>query len=387
MNDQIYLDYAATTPIDPRVSGYMLECMSEFGNPASSSHSFGAKAQVLVDHAAQDVAELISATAEELVWTSGATESNNLAIAGAAQFHRMRGEHIVTTSIEHKSVLACCEWLISQGFEVSYVAPDKFGQIDPYAVAAAIRPDTSVVSVMHANNETGVIQDVGTIGSICRDHDVIFHVDAAQSFGKLPISVREQNIDLLSVNAHKACGPKGIGALYMNSERIRRVTPILHGGVQQRGLRPGTLPVHQIAGIGAAAHILADEMTAEVARIQAQRDRLWAGIREIPGVLLNGAEDNRLCSILNVSVGYVEGESLLYSLADLAVSSGSACNSAVDEPSYVLRSLGRSDQLAEASIRFSLGRFTTDGEVRQAIRSFRLAVSHLHSLSPLIEDL
>ena len=387
MNDQIYLDYAATTPIDPRVSGYMLECMSEFGNPASSSHSFGAKAQVLVDHAAQDVAELISATAEELVWTSGATESNNLAIAGAAQFHRMRGEHIVTTSIEHKSVLACCEWLISQGFEVSYVAPDKFGQIDPYAVAAAIRPDTSVVSVMHANNETGVIQDVGTIGSICRDHDVIFHVDAAQSFGKLPISVREQNIDLLSVNAHKACGPKGIGALYMNSERIRRVTTILHGGVQQRGLRPGTLPVHQIAGIGAAAHILADEMTAEVARIQAQRDRLWAGIREIPGVLLNGAEDNRLCSILNVSVGYVEGESLLYSLADLAVSSGSACNSAVDEPSYVLRSLGRSDQLAEASIRFSLGRFTTDGEVRQAIRSFRLAVSHLHSLSPLIEDL
>lgn len=387
MNDQIYLDYAATTPIDPRVSGYMLECMSEFGNPASSSHSFGAKAQVLVDHAAQDVAELISATAEELVWTSGATESNNLAIAGAAQFHRMRGEHIVTTSIEHKSVLACCEWLISQGFEVSYVAPDKFGQIDPYAVAAAIRPDTSVVSVMHANNETGVIQDVGTIGSICRDHDVIFHVDAAQSFGKLPISVREQNIDLLSVNAHKACGPKGIGALYMNSERIRRVTPILHGGVQQRGLRPGTLPVHQIAGIGAAAHILADEMTAEVARIQAQRDRLWAGIREIPGVLLNGAEDNRLCSILNVSVGYVEGESLLYSLADLAVSSGSACNSAVDEPSYVLRSLGRSDQLAEASIRFSLGRFTTDGEVRQSIRSFRLAVSHLHSLSPLIEDL
>ena len=387
MNDQIYLDYAATTPIDPRVSGYMLECMSEFGNPASSSHSFGAKAQVLVDHAAQDVAELISATAEELVWTSGATESNNLAIAGAAQFHRMRGEHIVTTSIEHKSVLACCEWLISQGFEVSYVAPDKFGQIDPYAVAAAIRPDTSVVSVMHANNETGVIQDVGTIGSICRDHDVIFHVDAAQSFGKLPISVREQNIDLLSVNAHKACGPKGIGALYMNSERIRRVTPILHGGVQQRGLRPGTLPVHQIAGIGAAAHILADEMTAEVARIQAQRDRLWAGIREIPGVLLNGAEVNRLCSILNVSVGYVEGESLLYSLADLAVSSGSACNSAVDEPSYVLRSLGRSDQLAEASIRFSLGRFTTDGEVRQAIRSFRLAVSHLHSLSPLIEDL
>ena len=387
MNDQIYLDYAATTPIDPRVSGYMLECMSEFGNPASSSHSFGAKAQVLVDHAAQDVAELISATAEELVWTSGATESNNLAIAGAAQFHRMRGEHIVTTSIEHKSVLACCDWLISQGFEVSYVAPDKFGQIDPYAVAAAIRPDTSVVSVMHANNETGVIQDVGTIGSICRDHDVIFHVDAAQSFGKLPISVREQNIDLLSVNAHKACGPKGIGALYMNSERIRRVTPILHGGVQQRGLRPGTLPVHQIAGIGAAAHILADEMTAEVARIQAQRDRLWAGIREIPGVLLNGAEVNRLCSILNVSVGYVEGESLLYSLADLAVSSGSACNSAVDEPSYVLRSLGRSDQLAEASIRFSLGRFTTDGEVRQAIRSFRLAVSHLHSLSPLIEDL
>jgi len=387
MTDQIYLDYAATTPIDPRVSGYMLECMSEFGNPASSSHSFGAKAQVLVDHAAQDVAELISATAEELVWTSGATESNNLAIAGAAQFHRMRGEHIVTTSIEHKSVLACCDWLISQGFEVSYVAPDKFGQIDPYAVAAAIRPDTSVVSVMHANNETGVIQDVGTIGSICRDHDVIFHVDAAQSFGKLPISVREQNIDLLSVNAHKACGPKGIGALYMNSERIRRVTPILHGGVQQRGLRPGTLPVHQIAGIGAAAHILADEMTAEVARIQAQRDRLWAGIREIPGVLLNGAEDNRLCSILNVSVGYVEGESLLYSLADLAVSSGSACNSAVDEPSYVLRSLGRSDQLAEASIRFSLGRFTTDGEVRQAIRSFRLAVSHLHSLSPLIEDL
>ena len=387
MTDQIYLDYAATTPIDPRVSGYMLECMSEFGNPASSSHSFGAQAQVLVDHAAEDVAELIHATPEELVWTSGATESNNLAIAGAAQFRRMRGQHIVTTSIEHKSVLACCDWLISQGFEVSYIAPDEFGQIDPYAVAAAIRPDTSVVSVMHANNETGVIQDVGKIGGICRDHDVIFHVDAAQSFGKLPINVREQNIDLLSVNAHKACGPKGIGALYMNSERIRRVTPILHGGAQQRGLRPGTLPVHQIAGIGAAANILADEMTAEVARIQAQRDRLWAGIREIPGVLLNGAEDNRLCSILNVSVRYVEGESLLYSLADLAVSSGSACNSAVDEPSYVLRSLGRSDQLAEASIRFSLGRFTTDGEVRQAIRSFRLAVSHLHSLSPLVEDL
>ena len=387
MNDQVYLDYAATTPIDPRVSGYLLECMSEFGNPASRSHSFGARAQALVDLAANDVAELIHATPEELVWTSGATESNNLAIAGAAQFRRMRGQHIVTTSIEHKAVLACCEWLVTQGFEVSYVAPDEFGQINPDAIAAAIRSDTSVVSVMHANNETGVIQDVGAIGAICRDRDVIFHVDAAQSFGKLPINVREQYIDLLSVNAHKACGPKGIGALYMNSERIRRVTPMLHGGVQQRGLRPGTLPVHQIAGMGAAANILSDEMTVEVARIQSQRDRLWAGIRDVPGLLLNGAEDNRLCSILNVSVADVEGESLLYSLADLAVSSGSACNSTVDEPSYVLRSLGRSDQLAEASIRFSLGRFTTDSEVRQAIRSFRLAVSHLHSLSPLVEDL
>jgi cysteine desulfurase len=382
MNDPVYLDYAATTPVDPRVSAYMFECIGEFGNPASRMHQYGRRAQQIIEQAADNVATLINCAPEEIIWTSGATESDNLAIAGAANFRRMRGQHIVTTAIEHKAVLECCGWLAGQGFEISYVQPDELGVVDPAAIAAALRPDTVLVSVMHANNETGVIQDVAAIGRLCRNADVLFHVDAAQSFGKLLIDVRDQCIDLLSVNAHKACGPKGIGALYLNSDRIRRVTPLLHGGGQQRGIRPGTLPVHQIAGLGATASILSEQMGAEVPRIQSQRDRLWAGIRDLPGLLLNGAEDSRLCSVVNVSVAGVEGESLIYALSDLAVSSGSACNSATDEPSYVLRSLGRSDLLAEASIRFSLGRFTTNDDIAQAIRSFRLAVSYLRSLAP-----
>ena len=380
----VYLDYAATTPVDPRVRDRMVGCLDQdvgFGNPASATHVYGEHAEVAVNQAASEVALLINANPDELVWTSGATESDNLAIMGAARFRSMKGRHIVTLATEHKAVLESCAQLESEGFTVTYLRPDPTGLLAPEVLAEALRPDTILVSIMHANNEIGVVQDIAALGAICRQHDVLFHVDAAQSAGKLPIDVRAQQIDLLSLNAHKACGPKGIGALYLNHERIRRVEPLLFGGGQQRGVRPGTLAVHQIVGMGEAFHILHDEMGAEVQRVALLRDQLWQGIGSLPGVMLNGHPEQRLCSILNVSVAGVEGESLLFALDALAVSSGSACNSASGEPSYVLRSLGLSDQQAEASIRFSLGRYTTEAEIDQAVDSFTAAVGYLQALS------
>lgn len=385
MKHPVYLDYAATTPLDPRIRESMLECMDAeycFGNPSSTTHVYGAQAARQVERAANAVADLLNADAGEIIWTSGATESNNLALIGAARFRAMHGRHIVTTAIEHKSVLASCRWLETQGYELTYVEPDAMGIVAPEVIAGALRTDTSIVSVMHANNETGVVQDVDAIGALCRARDIIFHVDAAQSLGKLPLDVKAQQIDMLSVNAHKACGPKGVGALYLNAERIRRVEPLLHGGGQQRGIRPGTLAVHQIVGMGATLHLLREEMADEVLRIQALRDRLWAGIRPIDGVILNGDPFRRICSILNVSVAGLEGESLRFALTDLAISGGSACNSASGEPSYVLRSLGRDPQLSEASVRFSLGRFSTETDVDHAVSCFSTAVAWLRSLLP-----
>jgi cysteine desulfurase len=383
----IYLDYAATTPLDPRVRDCMVTLMDNseyFGNPSSSTHVYGERAAAAVEQAAQQVAGLINAAPSELIWTSGATESDNLAIMGAARFRRIKGQHIVTAATEHKAVLESCRQLEQEGFDVTYLQPDEQGIIAPPAVAEALRKETILVSIMHANNETGVVQDVAAIGAICRAHDVLFHVDAAQSIGKLQVDVAAQQIDLLSLNAHKACGPKGVGALYLNPERIKRVAPLLFGGGQQHGIRPGTLAVHQIAGMGATLEILAAEMDAEVARTTALRDRLWAGLAELPGVRLNGHPEQRLCSILNVSVAGVEGESLIYALQNLAVASGSACNSASGEASYVLRSLGLSDQLAEASVRLSMGRFSTAAEIDAAIAVFAAAVSYLQELSPVV---
>jgi cysteine desulfurase len=378
----VYLDYAATAPLDPRVRAAMVASMDEFGNPASATHAYGSRAQQLVDNAAQQTAALINAQPDELIWTSGATESDNLAIIGAARYRAMLGRHIVTSAIEHKAVLESCGWLATQGFAVTYLQPEPDGTILPAAVAAAIRPDTTLVSIMHANNETGAINDIAAIGAICRAADTIFHVDAAQSVGKLPVDVEAQAVDLLSFNAHKACGPKGIGALYMG-RRMRRIEPLMFGGGQQRGIRPGTLAVHQIAGMGAAMAILATEMEAEVSRVTALRDDLREAILTVPGVIENTPNNNGLCSILNVSVADVEGESLRFALDELAVSSGSACNSASGEPSYVLRALGRSDQLAEASIRFSLGRYSTAEDVAQAAELFARAVAYLQGLAPL----
>jgi cysteine desulfurase len=383
----IYLDYAATTPLDPRVRDRMVTLMDDreyFGNPSSSTHVYGERAAAAVEQAAQQVAGLINAAASDLIWTSGATESDNLAIIGAARFRRIKGQHIVTAATEHKAVLESCRQLEQEGFDVTYLQPDEQGIIAPTAVAEALRKETTLVSIMHANNETGVVQDVAAMGAICRAHDVLFHVDAAQSIGKLPVDVQAQQIDLLSLNAHKACGPKGVGALYLNPERIKRVEPLLFGGGQQHGIRPGTLAVHQIAGMGTTLEILATEMAAEVARTTALRDRLWAGLAELPGVRLNGHPQQRLCSILNVSVAGVEGESLMYALQNLAVASGSACNSASGEASYVLRSLGLSDQLAEASVRLSMGRFSTAAEIDAAVAAFAAAVSYLQELSPVV---
>jgi len=386
MSRPVYFDYAATTPLDPRVRERMVACMDDsefFGNPSSPGHRFGQRAADLVAGAAEQVATLINARPDEIVWTSGATEADNLAIIGAARYRSLHGRHIVTTAIEHKAVLAACGWLEGEGYAVTYVEPDSCGAVSPEKVAAAIRAETTLVSVMHANNETGVINDVAAIGRVCRDRDVLFHVDAAQSVGKAAVDVREQNIDLLSMNAHKACGPKGVGALYLNAERSRRIEPLLFGGGQQRGIRPGTLPVHQIVGMGESYRLLSAEMPDEPERVGELRDQLWAGISEIPGVLRNGDASDVLCSILNVSIAGVEGESLQFALRDLAVGSGSACNSASGEPSYVLRSLGRDDQLVEASVRFSLGRFSTAQDVALATETLREAVSYLRSVAPI----
>ncbi|MEE4185215.1 MAG: aminotransferase class V-fold PLP-dependent enzyme [Gammaproteobacteria bacterium] len=380
-----YLDYAATAPVDPRVAAAMLDCLdvqAGLGNPAALSHAFGARARSRIATAAEEVAGLVHGAADFVIWTGSATEAINLGVIGAARFRRSRGQHLVTSRIEHSAVLASCAALEREGFEVSYVAPDADGIVSPERVAAALRPDTVLVSLMHANNELGTVQDIAAIGALCRDRELLLHVDAAQSLGKLPLDMRGQSIDLLSLNAHKACGPPGIGALLLNPDTVRRVEPVLFGGGQQRGMRPGTLPVHQIVGFGTTCRILRDEMAAETRRFAALREQLWEGIRDLPGLRLNGHPRRRLCHILNVSVDGVEGESLRYALNDLAVSSGSACTSATAEPSYVLRAIGLSDAAAEASIRFSLGRFTTAREIGFAVTVFRAAVEKLQALAP-----
>lgn len=382
----IYMDYSATTPVDPRVAEKMMQCLTldgVFGNPASRSHAHGWAAEDLVKEARENVASLINADSREIVWTSGATESNNLAIKGAAHFNQRRGKHVVTMKTEHKAVLDTCRQLEREGFEVTYLDPKADGLLDLKVFEDALRDDTTVVSVMHVNNETGVIQDLAAIGQICRDRKIIFHVDAAQSAGKVPIDVEAAKVDLMSFSAHKAYGPKGIGALFVRRKPRVRIEAQMHGGGHERGMRSGTLATHQIVGMGEAFKIAKEEMATENDRIRMLRDRLYAGFTDMEEVYVNGDLDQRIAGNLNISFNFVEGESLMMSLKDIAVSSGSACTSASLEPSYVLRALGRSDELAHSSLRFTIGRFTTADEVDLAIKQTRAAVEKLRDLSPL----
>ena len=382
----IYLDYLSTTPVDPRVVAVMSSCLSNegvFGNPASRSHVFGWKAEEAVENARNQVAELINADPREIVWTSGATESDNLAIKGVAHFYHKKGKHIVTSKIEHKAVLDTCRQLEREGYEVTYLDPDDRGLTTPEMVQAALREDTILVSVMHANNEIGVVNDVAGIGEVCRAAGTLLHVDAAQGAGKVPLDMEAMKIDLLSMSAHKMYGPKGVGALYVRRKPRVRLEAQMHGGGHERGMRSGTLATHQLVGFGEAARIAREEMAAEADRLAALRLRFWNAINEIPEVQINGDRDQRLPGALNVSFAFVEGESLIMSLRDLAISSGSACTSASLEPSYVLRALGLSDELAHSSLRFSFGRFTTDAEVDHAATCVRHAVEKLRELSPL----
>jgi cysteine desulfurase len=382
----IYLDYSATTPVDPRVVKAMTECLTRegnFGNPASRSHLYGWKAEEAVEQARQYVADLVKCDPREIVWTSGATESDNLAIKGAAHFYQSRGKHLITSKIEHKAVLDTCRQLEREGFEVTYLDPDQDGLVQPQAVADAIRPDTILVSIMHVNNEIGTINDIAAIGAVCRERKVLFHVDAAQSAGKVEIDVDAMHVDLMSFSAHKTYGPKGIGALYVRRKPRVRLEAQMHGGGHERGFRSGTLATHQIVGMGEAFRIAREEMQAENQRIQALRDRLLAGLQGIEEIHVNGSLAQRVPHNLNVSFNYVEGESLLMALKDLAVSSGSACTSASLEPSYVLRALGLSDELAHSSLRFSIGRYTTEADIDLAVEKIKGAVAKLRELSPL----
>jgi cysteine desulfurase len=382
----IYFDYSATTPVDPRVVEKMVECLTldgNFGNPASRSHIFGWKAEEAVETARQQVADLVNCDPREIVWTSGATESDNLAIKGAARFHQAKGKHIITSKIEHKAVLDSCRQLEREGLEVTYLDPDEKGLIAPEVVKNAIREDTVLVSLMHVNNEIGVISDIKTIGEICREKKVIFHVDAAQSAGKIPIDLDEMKVDLMSFSAHKVYGPKGMGALYVRRKPRVRLEAQIHGGGHERGMRSGTLPTHQIVGMGEAFRIAMEEMESEGARILALRDRFLQSLDGMEEVYLNGDLDHRVPGNLNVSFNFVEGESLIMALKDLAVSSGSACTSASLEPSYVLRALGMEDELAHSSLRFSIGRFTTEEDVDIAVSKVKEAVGKLRELSPL----
>ena len=365
----IYLDYAATTPMDPKVAERMAACLTLdglFANPASA-HGPGRQARGAVEQARAQVAALVNAKPQEIVFTSGATEADNLAIKGVAHFERARGRHIVTSRIEHKAVLDACKHLEKEGFEVTWLKPDAEGLIQPEAVRAALRPDTVLVSLMHANNELGTVSDIAAIGRLLKGHGARFHVDAAQSAGKLPIDLKQLDVDLMSFAAHKVYGPKGIGALYVRREPRVNLEPLIHGGGHEQGMRSGTLATHQIVGMGEAFRLAREHMTEEETRLLALRERLWQGLKRIEGVILNGHPSQRLPGLLNLSFPGVEGESLLYACDALAVSSGSACNSASQEPSYVLRALGRDDQLAGASLRFSLGRYTTEAEVDEAI--------------------
>ena len=383
----LYFDYSATTPVDPRVAAKMIPYLTEeFGNPASRSHPYGWAADKAVEEARAQVASLVGADPKEIVFTSGATESNNLAIKGAGHFYaRTKGKHIITVKTEHKAVLDTVREMERQGFEATYLGVKENGLLDLDDLRAAIRPDTVLVSVMAVNNEIGVIQDIEAIGKICREKGVLFHVDAAQATGKMPIDLKTLPVDLMSFSAHKTYGPKGIGALYVRRKPRVRLEAQMHGGGHERGMRSGTLATHQIVGMGEAFRIAQEEMAAENERIRMLRDRLYNGLKDIEEVHLNGDMDQRVPHNLNVSFNYVEGESLIMAIKDLAVSSGSACTSASLEPSYVLRALGRSDELAHSSIRFSIGRFTTEEEVDYAIKLLHEKIGKLRELSPLWE--
>ncbi|HCH70896.1 MAG TPA: IscS subfamily cysteine desulfurase [Colwellia sp.] len=384
----IYFDYSATTPVDKRVAEKMMQYMTtdgHFGNPASRSHKFGWQAEEAVDIARNQIAELINADPREIVITSGATESNNLAIKGAAHFYHKKGKHIITCKTEHKAVLDTCRELEREGFEVTYLDPEDNGLIDLNKLEAAMRDDTVLVSVMHVNNEIGVIQDISGIGEMCRARKIIFHVDAAQSAGKIHIDMQHLKVDLLSISAHKMYGPKGIGALYVSRKPRIRLESQMHGGGHERGMRSGTLATHQIVGMGEAARIAKEEMDQDLKHVTVMRDRLWAGLNTMEQVFVNGDFDKRYPGNLNVSFNFVEGESLIMALKDLAVSSGSACTSASLEPSYVLRALGLNDEMAHSSIRFSFGRFTTAEEIDFAITLIQKSIGHLRDMSPLWE--
>ncbi len=382
----IYLDYSATTPIDERVAAKMADYLTiegQFGNPASRSHEFGWKAEKAVDVARQQVADLIHADPREIVWTSGATEADNLAIKGAAHFYRKKGNHIVTIKTEHKAVLDTCRQLEREGFEVTYLDPEDNGLIDIEKLKAATTDDTILISVMHVNNEIGVIQDIAAIGEFARDKKIIFHVDAAQGAGKVEIDMESLKVDLMSFSAHKVYGPKGIGALYVRRKPRVRLEAQMHGGGHERGLRSGTLATHQIVGMGEAFRIAGEEMASENDRIRMLRDRLYDGLKDAEEVYVNGDYDHRIAGNINISFNFVEGESLIMALSELAVSSGSACTSASLEPSYVLRALGRNDELAHSSIRFGIGRYTTVEEIDYTIEVVKKAVDKLRDLSPL----
>ncbi|QPI08562.1 IscS subfamily cysteine desulfurase [Stutzerimonas stutzeri] len=382
----IYLDYSATTPVDPRVAEKMIECLTNegnFGNPASRSHAFGWKAEEAVESARRQVAELVNADPREIVWTSGATESDNLAIKGVAHFYASKGKHIVTTKIEHKAVLDTTRQLEREGFEVTYIEPGEDGIVTPAMVEAALREDTILVSVMHVNNEIGTINDITAIGELTRARGILFHVDAAQSTGKVEIDLEKMKVDLMSFSAHKTYGPKGVGALYVRRKPRVRLEAQMHGGGHERGMRSGTLATHQLVGMGEAFRIAKQEMAQENERIRALRDRFYKQVEHLEELYVNGSMTARVPHNLNLSFNYVEGESLIMALKDLAVSSGSACTSASLEPSYVLRALGRNDELAHSSIRFTFGRFTTEEEIDYAAQKVCEAVTKLRELSPL----
>ena len=382
----IYLDYSATTPVDPRVAEKMIPWLTEkFGNPASRSHAFGWEAEAAVEEARQEVANLVNADPKEIVWTSGATESDNLAIKGAAHFYSGKGKHLITVKTEHKAVLDTCRELERQGFAVTYLDVQENGLIDLEAFKNALRPDTIVVSVMFVNNEIGVIQPIAEIGEICREKGIIFHVDATQAPGKVDIDLATLKVDLMSFSAHKVYGPKGIGALYIRRKPRVRLVAQMHGGGHERGFRSGTLPTHQIVGMGEAFRLARLEMVEENQRIRALRDRLLQGLLSIEEVFVNGDLEQRVPQNLNISFAYVEGESMMMAIKDLAVSSGSACTSASLEPSYVLRALGRNDELAHSSIRFTLGRFNTEEEIDYAIKLLHEKIGKLREFSPLWE--
>ena len=384
----IYLDYSATTPVDPRVAEKMCSYLTpegQFGNPASRSHVFGWQADEAVEEARTNVAALVNADVKEIIWTSGATESDNLAIKGAAHFYKKKGKHIVTLKTEHKAVLDSCRQMEREGYEVTYLEPESTGLLDLEKFRQALREDTILASVMHVNNEIGVIQDIEAIGELCREHKILFHVDAAQSAGKVPIDLQALKVDLMSFSAHKIYGPKGVGALYVRRKPRVRLEAQMHGGGHERGLRSGTLATHQIVGMGEAFRLAREEMGADNERILALRNRLLDGLKDIEEVYVNGELDHRVAGNLNVSFNYVEGESLIMALKDLAVSSGSACTSASLEPSYVLRALGRNDELAHSSIRFTIGRFTTAEEIDYTIELVKSKIDKLRDLSPLWE--